>query len=290
VCAACEPAAAIDVKRADVKDFIAHMADTSSFKKRQLRKLLKAAQSQPAIIEAMDRPAEKAKQWFEYRPISSTRDASGGHGFLARASPGADRASVRSRVAPEYLAAILGVETYYGRLTGSYRLLDAIPRRILSRIELEQYCCWTRDAWSQSLERERIVRCAMGAPQFMPFELPALCSRCGRGGHIDLWTNWRIVWPASATISRTLGMRASPYSAKPRGPEKAADLDGRKLACPRRGVAAHEGREFRQLPAGRGAALLMRRRHGRCPLARRLQQFLCDHPLQPQPTVRNGRV
>jgi len=39
------------------QDFIAHMADTSSFKKRQLRKLLKAAQSQPAIIEAMDRPA-----------------------------------------------------------------------------------------------------------------------------------------------------------------------------------------------------------------------------------------
>jgi len=29
VCSSREPAAAIDVRRADVKDFIAHMADTS---------------------------------------------------------------------------------------------------------------------------------------------------------------------------------------------------------------------------------------------------------------------
>ncbi len=72
LCAACEPAGAIDVKRADVKEFIAHMADTSSFTKRQLRKLLKAAKSQPAIIDAMDRPAEKAKPWSEYRPIFVT--------------------------------------------------------------------------------------------------------------------------------------------------------------------------------------------------------------------------
>src|ERR1700733_16300673 len=72
LCANCGPAAAIDVKRADVKDFIAHMADTSPFTKRQLRKLLKAARNEPAIIEAMDRPAEKAKQRLEYRPIFVT--------------------------------------------------------------------------------------------------------------------------------------------------------------------------------------------------------------------------
>ena len=71
-CAAAKPAAAIDIKRPDVKDFITHMADTSPFTKHQLRKLLKAAKSQPAIIDAMDRPAEKAKPWYEYRPIFLT--------------------------------------------------------------------------------------------------------------------------------------------------------------------------------------------------------------------------
>ena len=117
--AICERAAAIDVKRPDVKEFIAHMADTSSFKKRQLRKLLKAAQSQPSIIEAMDRPAEKAKAWFEYRPIFvSERRVREGVDFWVAHRQALDRASIRSGVAPEYLAAILGVETYYGRLTG----------------------------------------------------------------------------------------------------------------------------------------------------------------------------
>ncbi len=37
-----------------------------------LRKLLKSAQSQPAIIDAMSKPAEKAKLWYEYRPIFLT--------------------------------------------------------------------------------------------------------------------------------------------------------------------------------------------------------------------------
>jgi membrane-bound lytic murein transglycosylase B len=72
LCASVRPAAAIDTKRSDVKDFIAHMADTYSFKKRALRKLLDSAQSQPAIIDAMSKPAEKAKLWYEYRPIFIT--------------------------------------------------------------------------------------------------------------------------------------------------------------------------------------------------------------------------
>ena len=47
---------ALDTHRADVKDFIAQMAEQYDFKKRKLRKLLKTAQSQPAILQAMERP------------------------------------------------------------------------------------------------------------------------------------------------------------------------------------------------------------------------------------------
>jgi len=67
-----EPAIAIDTSRSDVKDFIAHMVDAYAFKKRPLRKLLTSAQSQPLIVEAMNKPAEKAKLWYEYRPIFVT--------------------------------------------------------------------------------------------------------------------------------------------------------------------------------------------------------------------------
>src|SRR5260370_13933325 len=66
------PAAAIDTHRADVKSFIDEVSGRDSISKRQLRKLLKGAKSQPAIIDAMNRPAEKAKPWDEYRPLFLT--------------------------------------------------------------------------------------------------------------------------------------------------------------------------------------------------------------------------
>ncbi len=197
LCASREPAAAIDVKRADVKEFIAHMADTSSFKKRQLRKLLKAAQSQPAIIEAMDRPAEKAKQWFEYRPIFvSERRIREGTDFWIAHRQALDRASVRSGVAPEYLAAILGVETYYGRLTkGSYAG-------------------------------------AMGAPQFMPSNYRRYAVDADADGHIDLWTNWPDVCASVGNYLKEHGWNTGEpvLSEATVAPDKAPDLDGRKLA------------------------------------------------------------
>ena len=65
-------AQAIDVHRDEVKAFIDEVSARDSIAKRPLRKLLAEARSQSSIIEAMDRPAEKAKPWFEYRPIFLT--------------------------------------------------------------------------------------------------------------------------------------------------------------------------------------------------------------------------
>jgi membrane-bound lytic murein transglycosylase B len=241
VCANCETAAALDVRRADVKGFIAHMADTSSFKKRQLRKLLKAAQSQPAIIEAMDRPAEKSKPWFEYRPIFvSERRIREGTDFWIAHRQALDRASVRSGVAPEYLAAILGVETYYGRLTGSYRVLDALAtlafdypaREKFFRDELEQFLLLTRDSGLDPLSVKGSYAGAMGAPQFMPSNYRRYAVDADADGHIDLWTNWPDVCASVGNYLKEHGWNAGEpvLSEATAAPDKASDLDGRKLA------------------------------------------------------------
>jgi membrane-bound lytic murein transglycosylase B len=239
--AACEPAAAIDVKRPDVKEFIAHMAGTSSFKKGQLRKLLKAAQSQPAIIEAMDRPAEKSKAWFEYRPIFvSERRIREGTDFWIAHRQALDRASVRSGVAPEYLAAILGVETYYGRLTGSYRVLDALAtlafdypaREKFFRDELEQFLLLTRDTGLNPLSVKGSYAGAMGAPQFMPSNYRRYAVDADADGHIDLWTNWQDVCSSVGNYLKEHGWNAGEpvLSEATVAADKAADLDGRTLA------------------------------------------------------------
>jgi membrane-bound lytic murein transglycosylase B len=235
------PAAAIDLKRAEVKDFISHMSDSYGFKKRALRKLLKSAQSQPAIIDAMSKPAEKAKLWYEYRPIFlNERRIREGTEFWVAHRQALDQASIKSGVAPEYLAAILGVETYYGRLTGSYRVLDALvtlsfdypPREKFFREELEQYLLLTRDMHLDPLSLKGSYAGAMGAPQFMPSNYRRYAVDADSNGHIDLWTDWPDVCASVGNYLKEHGWNAGePVLAEATvQPEKAGDLDGRKLA------------------------------------------------------------
>ena len=238
--AGANPAAAFDTHRTDVKSFIAQMADQYSFKKRQLRKLLAAAQFQPAILEAMDRPAEKAKLWYEYRSlfVSERRIREGTEFWLAHRQA-LDRASVSSGVAPEYLAAILGVETYYGRLTGSYRVLDALAtlafdypaRSKFFRDELEQFFLLTRDLKLDPLTVKGSYAGAMGAPQFMPSNYRRYAVDADADGHVDLWTNWSDVCASVGNYLKEHGWNAGePVLGEANvDPDKIADLDGRKL-------------------------------------------------------------
>jgi membrane-bound lytic murein transglycosylase B len=235
-----QPATAIDTSRSDVKDFIAHMVDAYAFKKRPLRKLLKSAQSQPVIIDAMSKPAEKAKPWYEYRSIFLTeRRIHEGTEFWVAHRQALDQASVRSGVAPEYLAAILGVETFYGRLTGTYRVLDALvtlsfdypARAKFFRDELEQYLLLTRDAHFDPLAIKGSYAGAMGAPQFMPSNYRRYAVDADADGHIDLWSNWADVCASVGNFLKEHGWNAGePVLGEATVVEdKAGDLDGHKL-------------------------------------------------------------
>jgi len=236
-----EPAVGVDIKRTEVKQFIAHMSDSYGFKKRALRKLLKSANSQPAILDAIAKPSEKAKLWYEYRPIFiNERRIREGTEFWTAHRQALDQASIKSGVAPEYLAAILGVETYYGRLTGTYRVLDALvtlsfdypPREKFFREELEQFLLLTRDAHLDAKTLKGSYAGAMGAPQFMPSNYRRYAVDADANGHIDLWNDWPDVCASVGNFLKEHGWNAGePVLAEATvSPEKAGDLDGRKLA------------------------------------------------------------
>jgi membrane-bound lytic murein transglycosylase B len=235
-----QPAAALDIKRTEVKEFIAHMADAYSFKKRALRKLLKSAEFQPAIVEAMGKPAEKAKLWYEYRPIFVTeRRIQEGIEFWTAHRQALDQASVHSGVAPEYLAAILGVETFYGRRTGSYRVLDALvtlsfdypAREKFFRDELEQFLLLTRDGRLDPKTVKGSYAGAMGAPQFMPSNYRRYAVDADADGRVDLWNDWPDVCASVGNYLKEHGWNAGePVLGEATVlPEKTAELDGRKL-------------------------------------------------------------
>jgi len=236
-----EPAAALDIKRPEVKEFITHMSKAYGFKKGALRKLLKSAASQPAIIDAMSKPAEKAKLWYEYRPIFlNERRIREGTEFWVAHRQALDQASIKSGVAPEYLAAILGVETYYGRLTGTYRVLDALatlsfdypPREKFFRDELEQYLLLTRDAHLDPKTLKGSYAGAMGAPQFMPSNYRRYAVDADANGRIDLWNDWPDVCASVGNYLKEHGWNTGEPVLEEATvpPEKAGDLDGRKLA------------------------------------------------------------
>jgi membrane-bound lytic murein transglycosylase B len=236
-----KPAHAIDTHRPEVASFIDEVAAKDDISKWKLRRLLHAAKSQPAIVAAMDRPAEKAKPWFEYRPIFLTeKRINEGTDFWLAHRQELDLASVRSGVAPEYLAAIVGVETYYGRLTGSYRVLDALstlafdypPRAKFFRDELEQFILLTRDLGFDPLAIKGSYAGAMGAPQFMPSNYRKYAVDANADGRIDLWNNWSDVCASVGNYLKEHGWNAGEpvLSEAMVDPDKTADLDGRKLA------------------------------------------------------------
>ncbi|HLU13390.1 MAG TPA: lytic murein transglycosylase B [Arenimonas sp.] len=88
---------------------------------------LARASYRQSIVNAMARPAEAVKPWKDYRPIFLTgKRISEGRQFLARHREALARVEADTGVPAEVIVAILGVETSYGSITGSYPVLDAL--------------------------------------------------------------------------------------------------------------------------------------------------------------------
>ena len=91
-----------------------------------LNALLDQAKMQQGILDAISRPAE-AKPWSAYRPIFLTdKRIADGVAFYREHRALLESIGRQYGVAPQYIVAILGVETFYGRVTGKYKVLDAL--------------------------------------------------------------------------------------------------------------------------------------------------------------------
>ena len=107
--------------------FVEYAASTYGVAPETIRATLAQAVYQQKIIDAMTRPAEAVRPWRDYRPIF-LNDAriSGGRQFYLQHRDALDRVAAETGVPAEYIVAIIGVETSYGKITGSYRVLDAL--------------------------------------------------------------------------------------------------------------------------------------------------------------------
>jgi len=124
------PAAVTDpaIPRAQrIEAFVDYTAQTYGVDPASIRQVLGQAEKKQAIIDAMNRPAEAVRKWHEYRPIF-LNDAriNGGVAFYDTHRDALERVSAQTGVPAEVIVAIIGVETSYGRVTGNYRVVDAL--------------------------------------------------------------------------------------------------------------------------------------------------------------------
>ncbi len=192
-------AAAFDLKRPEIAAFIAEVSARDGISRSELRRLIKAAQPQPKILAAMERPAEKVSPWWQYREnfVTPERIAQGVQ-FWGEHRDALERLAAQYQVAPEYIVGILGVETKYGRITGRYRVLDALatlafdypPRHAYFTKELEQFLILARENKLDPLSLTGSYAGAMGAPQFMPSSYRHFAIDANADSVRDLWGDW----------------------------------------------------------------------------------------------------
>ena len=208
------PATHFDLNRADIRDFIQEVAARNDLRPRAVRGLLRHAVPQLRVIERSEQPAERVLAWWEYREhfITEKRIAAGVD-FWVEHRALLERVAAERGVPPEYIVAILGCETFYGRLTGRDRVLDALMTLAfaqpvhskLARSELEQFILLTHEERIDPLTVMGSYSGAMGAPQFMPSSYRRFAVDADGDRHRDLWRDWDDIFASVANFLREHG-------------------------------------------------------------------------------------
>jgi membrane-bound lytic murein transglycosylase B len=184
----------------EARRFAADVAARRGLPREWLASQLAQARRLPAVQKLiMPPPAGTAKNWAAYRErFIEPRRIDAGLAFWRDNEEALDRAEQRWGVPAEIVVGIVGVETFYGRLTGRFRVIDALAtlafdfpagrrdRSAFFRAELEEFfvMCAREGIDPQGVKGSYAG--ALGLPQFMPGSLNRWAVDHDGDGHIDL--------------------------------------------------------------------------------------------------------
>ena len=184
--------------RPEVQTYLDELSARHAFSRQWLSGVLAGAERKDSIIEAISRPAEKAKPWHEYRGIFVTDERIvAGVDFWHEHGDTLAAATEQFGVAAEVVVAVIGVETYYGRYLGRYRVIDALstlafdyPRRArFFKGELTEFLLLVREEGHDPFKPMGSYAGAMGYGQFIPSSYRAYAVDFDADGVRDIWTN-----------------------------------------------------------------------------------------------------
>ena len=127
VCGCSISSAALLEKSADVAAFIDELVEEYGFKAEVLENVFKDIEVREDILELISRPAEGTMTWDRYRKIFITeKRIREGIEFAQQHRQVLTRAEAEFKVPAHLIVAIIGVETSYGKIKGSYPVLEAL--------------------------------------------------------------------------------------------------------------------------------------------------------------------
>ncbi len=168
-----------------------------------VERALAGARRRPQVQRLiMPPPAGTAKNWAAYRArFVEPRRIQAGLDFWRANDAALQRAQQTYGVPAALVVAIVGVETFYGRIMGNVRVIDALStlsfdfpsgrsdRSAFFRSELEEFLVYAQREGLDPLLPKGSFAGAIGLPQFMPGSINRFAVDGDGDGHIDLWAN-----------------------------------------------------------------------------------------------------
>ena len=183
-----------------IRQFADEVAERRGLNAAWVRHTVAQARRQERVRQLIMPPAAgTAKDWAAYRArfIEPQRIQSG-LAFWRAHEKWLTEAEARWGVPPAIVVGIVGVETFYGRFMGSFRVLDALAtlafdfppgrrdRSAFFRSELEEFLVMSQREKLDPLTLKGSYAGAMGLPQFMPSSLNRWAIDFDGDGHVDL--------------------------------------------------------------------------------------------------------
>lgn len=202
-----------------VQNFIRHMVLEHRFSESYLNSLFSQAQRLDYVIRLENAPQyhgpkparPKVGNWLGYRKQFITEaHINNGAAFWSSNEAAIKKASVTYGVNPEYIVAIIGVETFFGRNVGKTRIFDALTtlafdtqrRAEFFTTELENFLLMTREEGYEPLKPVGSWAGAMGLGQFMPSSFRSLAVDFNNDGHRNLWDQHDAIGSVAHYFSR----------------------------------------------------------------------------------------
>ena len=182
----------------EAQDVIETLVSEHGFEKGYVLEVLKGANKQDRILESMYSPAEFTWTWDRYKRLFlEEKRISNGKKFINENFELFNQVENEFGVSREIITSILGVETRYGKIKGSYRVLDSLatlgfdfPRRSkFFKSELIQFFILSRENNLDINSVQGSYAGAMGYGQFISSSYRAYAIDYDDDGYADLFNS-----------------------------------------------------------------------------------------------------